>query len=73
MIEALSDMLNPNINPERIQNFERANFGTFNEEMITFINEETGMNDLKSFQQSFVPSNIDLHLDAFVYAEKVVK
>lgn len=49
MIEALSDMLNPNIYPERVQNFEKANFGTFNEEMITFINEETGMNDLKSF------------------------
>lgn len=72
MIEALSDMQTPNINTERVLNFERADFGAFNEEMVTLINEEIGMNDLKTFQQSFVPSNIDLHVDTFVFNEEVV-
>lgn len=72
MIEALSDMQNSNINTKRVLNFERADLGTFNEEMLTFINEGIGMNDLKSFQQSFVPSNTDLHLDTFVYNEEIV-
>lgn len=72
MIEALADMQDPNINTKGVLDYERANFGTFNEEMVTLINEEIGMNDLKAFQQSFVPSNIDPHFDAFVYNEEIV-
>lgn len=72
MIEALSDMQNSNINTERNLNFERADFRTFNEEIVAFNNEEIAMNDLKSFQQSFVPSNVDLHFDTFVYNEEIV-
>lgn len=37
------------------------------------INEEIGMNGLMNFQQSFVPSNMDLHFNTLTYNENIAR
>lgn len=73
MIEVLSKVQNSNVNNSgNLLNSDDAEFEAFNKEMVSLINEEIGMNDLKHFQQSFVPSNIDLHFDTFLYNQDIV-
>lgn len=57
---------------KRDLNSSRNDFETFNKEMISLINEDIGMNDLMNFQQSFVPSNMDLNFNDLTYNENVV-
>lgn len=72
MLEVLSKVQHPIIDSERDLNSSRNDFETFNKEMISLINEDIGMNDLMNFQQSFVPSNMDLNFNDLTYNENVV-
>lgn len=67
MLEVLSKVQDLNIDSKRNLNSSRNDFETFNKEMIMLVNEGIGLNDLKNFQQSFVPSNIDLHFNTLTY------
>ncbi|CAR65417.1 DEHA2A14520p [Debaryomyces hansenii CBS767] len=67
MLEVLSKVQDLNIDSKRNLNSSRNDFETFNKEMIMLVNEGIGLNDLKNFQQSFVPSNIDSHFNTLTY------
>lgn len=72
MLAALLDIRNSvTETSETISDSDQTDLGTFYKEIVSLDNKEISSNNLRNFQQTFVPSNTDMHSDTFMYSGDV--